>query len=127
MTSHHGKTETTSASIVVFSHIYCRAKGLELRQLNNARLYCALISINRRVSLLSLCVRSWPLDVCGLAAGEDGKTRYQFSEGAVTIKEVINKSFWGVFNTAGLLAEFKVVGTWDAFPIEAFPDMPPSA
>lgn len=51
----------------------------------------------------------------------------------MTIKEVINKSFWGIFNTAGLLAEFKVVGTWDASPIEALPenkpapDEPPSA
>lgn len=59
-------------------------------------------------------------------AGEDGKSRYQFSDGAVTIKEVINKSFWGVFNTAGLLAEFKVVGTWKAFPIEALPETPSS-
>eukprot|EP00903_Cladosiphon_okamuranus_P008262 g7952.t1 len=58
--------------------------------------------------------------------GEDGKTRYKFSDGAVTIKEVINKSFWGIFNTAGLLAEFKVVGTWDAFPIDALPDTPSS-
>eukprot|EP00752_Nemacystus_decipiens_P007428 g6640.t1 len=58
--------------------------------------------------------------------GEDGKTRYKFSEGAVTIKEVINKSFWGIFNTAGLLAQFKVVGTWDAFPIDALPDTPSS-
>lgn len=58
-------------------------------------------------------------------AGDDGKTRYKFSEGAVTIKEVINKSFWGIFNTAGLLAQFKVVGTWDAFPIDALPDTPP--
>lgn len=58
--------------------------------------------------------------------GEDGKNRYQFSEGAVTIKEVINKSFWGIFNTAGLLAEFKVVGTWDAFPIEGLPETPSS-
>lgn len=55
-------------------------------------------------------------------AGDDGKTRYKFSEGAVTIKEVIDKSFWGVFNTAGLLAEFKVVGTWDASPIDALPE-----
>ncbi|CAM9406197.1 unnamed protein product [Ectocarpus sp. 6 AP-2014] len=54
--------------------------------------------------------------------GDDGKTRYKFSEGAVTIKEVIDKSFWGVFNTAGLLAEFKVVGTWDASPIDALPE-----
>ena len=59
--------------------------------------------------------------------GDDGKTRYKFSEGAVTIKEVINKSFWGIFNTAGLLAQFKVVGTWDAFPIDALPDTPSSS
>lgn len=58
--------------------------------------------------------------------GDDGKTRYKFSEGAVTIKEVISKSFWGLFNTAGILAEFKVVGTWDAFPIDALPGTPSS-
>lgn len=52
---------------------------------------------------------------------EDGTKRYQFSEGAVTIKEVITRSFWGIFNTSGLLAEFKIVGTWDAFPIKDLP------
>lgn len=57
--------------------------------------------------------------------GEDGKNRYRFSDGAVTIKEVINKSFWGIFNTAGLLAEFKVVGTWDAYPITSLPEATP--
>lgn len=71
------------------------------------------------------CRRGWHMFRLP-AAGEDGQNRYQFSEGVVTIKEVINKSFWGIFNTAGLLAEFKVVGTWEAFPIEELPQKPSS-
>ena len=55
--------------------------------------------------------------------GDDGKKRYKFSDGAITIKEVINRS-WGIFNTAGILAQFKVVGTWEAYPIDALPTNP---
>ncbi|CAM9503025.1 unnamed protein product, partial [Discosporangium mesarthrocarpum] len=53
-----------------------------------------------------------------LEAGEDGETHYRLADGVVTIKEVVEqRSFWGVFNAAGLLAEFKVVGAFAAVPL----------
>ncbi|CAN0061116.1 unnamed protein product [Phaeothamnion confervicola] len=52
--------------------------------------------------------------------GGEGTGGYALTDGVITVKEVLKQSLpWGIFNAAGLLAEFNVVGAFSAAPAPA--------
>jgi len=55
-------------------------------------------------------------NACLSRAPEDGGI--QITDGVITMKVVQEKAQWGFFNAGGILAEFKIVGSFTAEPVE---------